>query len=341
MTPNALLTAPAPPLLLPARVPITTIVSVSGGMSSAFALKLALDKYPKVSAVFADVKGTGHSHFWSDLPEVEYLLHERFGGEGRSNYRFVWQLSYALDIPIARVEDGRTIWAVAGQHKMFRLYIAGRFFCKASELLKREVIAKHIEAHYQPGNYRIALGMGVLEPHRIKNAQAWWRVRLGWDVEVFSPIIEEYKQTGKAYENGLIMAWAKGLGLDMPDAYEEGFEHANCSEQCFMAGQGHFERLWNVRPQHYQYAAWQEQRVTKYCGFDATILKDERGKETRKMSLNQFVERIKVGDVNRRQSEPCACNVYLPMAEFVASVPLKAKFDTPPAPVAATQGALL
>lgn len=310
-----LLCAPTVAGLLPFRVPssVTTIVSVSGGLASAYALKLAVEKYPLVDAVFADVKGTGYSHFWSEFPEVEYLLHERFGGEGASNYRFLWQLSAALDTPIARIEDGRSIWAVAGQSKAFRLYIAGRFFCKASEQLKREACARHIETHYAPGTYRIALGMGVLEPHRVKNAQGYWRARLGWDVEVFSPLIEDYRATGRDMNNCELMAWASDLGLGVPDAYAEGFEHANCNEQCFQAGQTHFERLYQRRPMHYAYAAWQEMRVTAGCGFDATILKDERGGKTRKMSLYAFEERIRVGDVNRKSAtSPCACNTYLP-----------------------------
>lgn len=301
----------------------TTIVSVSGGLGSAYALSLVLNKYTNVAAVFADTKGTGDSHFWSDLPVIENLLHERFGGETQDTYRFLWQLSYALDIPIERLENGRTIWSVAGQYKAFRLVIGKKFFCKASEILKREVIAQYIEKNYRPGSYRLALGMGVLEPHRIKNAQEYWRWRLGWNVEVFSPLIEDYELTGIDADNCDLSAWATSIGLEVPAAYPEGFSHNNDSGICFNAAQTHFYTLHERRPLHYSYAAWQEYRVPKFCGFSATILKDERGGKTKPMSLYQFEKRIEVGDVNLRDTGlPCACNVYVPMKDYLQQQPL-------------------
>ena len=92
------------------------IVSFSGGLGSAEALKQTVDKYGKdnVIALFADVKGSGLSHNWS-FPAIDNLLHERFGGESRDLYRFMWELSSYLEIPVQRLEDGVLVGEVLVQ----------------------------------------------------------------------------------------------------------------------------------------------------------------------------------------------------------------------------------
>lgn len=292
-----------------------TIASVSGGLGSLAALKLALEQGDDVEAVFADVKGTGYSHFWSDLTSVEVLLQERFGGESRDTYRFLYQIAHALDIPIERLEDGRSIWAVFAQYRAFRLFVNGRFFCKASDILKREVIAQYIEKKHSPGTYRIALGMGVLEPHRIKAATGYWRHRLGWDVEVYSPIAEHFTRTGKAIENCDMIEWCNSQEIELPEAYKENLIHNNCNEVCSQAGQTQYAHVYRRHYDRYMYAAWQEYRIQTVLGVNATILKDERGGKTRPMSLLAFADRVEAGDVNERNSGgSCACFTYFPVA---------------------------
>lgn len=304
-----LLAAPKPPVALLAA-PLTTIMSVSGGLGSAFALKLICATGGKIDAVFADVKGTGRSHFWSDLTSIEELLHERYGGESRDTYRFLWQLAETLDCPIQRLEDGRSIWAIFAKVRALRLVVGKRFVCKASIDLKREVIAHYIETHYRPGTYRIALGMGVLEPHRIKDALNWWRKRLGWAVEVYSPLIDEYKKTHQAIDNCEINKWLHRVGIEAPDAYRDDFSHNNCNQICVNGAQSHYATLYRVKPLHYAYAAWQEYRWQQYTGKDNTILKDERGGTTKPMSLYEFADRVVAGDVNERAGGVCGCFDY-------------------------------
>lgn len=290
---------------------MVTIASESGGALSAYMLKLICEHGVYRIAVFADVKGTGYSHFWSDLPSIEYLLHERFGGESADTYRLLWQLSSALNTPITRLEDGRSIWSVFGQTRSFRLFIGNQFLCKASEILKREVIAKHVLENYTPGAARMALGMSVLEPHRIKNAQHWWSKRLGYDIEVYSPLIDHYQATGVEIDNCVIFDWFTEIGLMIPSAYERGLKHNNCGGVCSQAGQGQYAELYAHDYQRYMYAAWQEYRLRTILGIDATILKDERGGTTRKMSLLEFENRIQIGDVNHRDTGgACSCVVY-------------------------------
>jgi hypothetical protein len=281
------------------------IVSVSGGLASAYALSKAIACYGKenVIAVFADVKGSGDSHFWSEFPALETLLHERYGGETQDTYRFLWQLSYALDIDILRLSDGRSIWAVFAETKSFRLFVNGKFFCKASEMLKRLVIADWIDTQdFAPESVTMILGMGFWESHRLHNAQGWWRARLGWEIDVMSPL--------DRYDDECQMAlWADGIGLELPSAYKKGYSHNNCGAICVMAGQTNYAKLYRDDPERFHYAAWQEMRLRRVVGIDATILKDSRGDGPgRAMTLTDFAERVKIGDVDEKDmGQSCAC----------------------------------
>jgi len=126
--------------LLPAYTGFKHIVSFSGGLGSAEALKQAIDRYGKynVIALFADVKGSGLSHTWS-MPIIDNLLHERFGGETRDLYRFIWQLSAHLEVPVIRLENGKTIFRVFADKKAFRVWAGGGFVHSCSEQLKKRV----------------------------------------------------------------------------------------------------------------------------------------------------------------------------------------------------------
>jgi hypothetical protein len=304
-----------------------TIVSVSGGLSSAYALKRVIETEGRenVIAIFADVKGTGHSHTWSDLPELEYLLHERYGGESPDTYRFLWELSYGLDIPIERIEDGRSIWAVFAETRSFRLYSGGRFVCKASELLKREVIANWLTTTLEPGTYKMALGMGVFEGHRVHNAQKYWRWRLGWDIDVYSPLIDEWQGTKQVVDNCVINQWLLDAEIGVPNAYANGMQHNNCFDKCVHAGQSQRAAVYRANKESYLYDAWQEMRLRNVVGIDATIMRDERGGVTTPMSLYEFAERVERGDVNERDlGGSCSCFTTTPeMAAFMAAAERK------------------
>lgn len=287
-----------------------TILSISGGLGSAYALKLAQDKEGRenVDAVFADVKGTGYSHFWSERPEIETLLHERYGGETRDTYRFIWQIASLLDTPIERLEDGRSIWAVFGETRSFALMVGDKVLCKASEYLKRETIAQWIEARYEPGAYRMALGMGVFEGHRVYKAQGYWRKRLGWDVEVYSPIIEHFQKHRRVWDNCAIADWLNGVGIEAPEAYRQNYLHNNCSQQCVLAGQSQWAWLYKTAPVRYLYAADKERDIRRKLGIAATILSIERDGVKFPVTLYEFIAYIERDEVNEKDlGGSCSC----------------------------------
>lgn len=287
------------------------IVSVSGGLGSFEALRRTIEKHGKenVRAVFADVRGDGNGHFWSTAPFVDGLLHERYGGEARDLYRFLWETSYHFGIPIERLEDGRTIYRVMAENRAFRLWAGSGFVHFCSDALKKRVIQKWIQANFQPGEYTIVLGMGWDEQHRIVNATAFWRKALGWDVSVTSPLTESPLVDNCDIERELYRA-----GIEVPGAYYDGFEHNNCNKGCISAGLTHFANLYLKHPEIYLYWAYIEYCLQRYWGKDkaVTILKSQRDGITAPLSLYDFIERIKVDDYPKMDWGACGCFSGLP-----------------------------
>lgn len=302
------------------------IVSVSGGLGSAYALDMCIKKYGKenVVAVFADVKGTGYSHYWSEFPHLEHMLHERFGGESRDTYEFLWHLSYALDIPIERIGSEFTIYTVFGLTRSFLLKIGAKNLCKASEWLKREAMANWIEQNFEPHTFRMALGMGIFEGHRVENARHWWTNRLEYDVDVFSPMIDAYNET-KAYSDTCSYAtWTNEIELSVPKAYSDNLLHNNCAAKCVHAGQNQWAWLYLNDREGYLYAAYQEYNLRHRVGINATILKMERDGVAFPITLFEFIEYIETDTYNKRDlGGSCSCFTAPAIATILGQAALK------------------
>lgn len=280
------------------------IVSVSGGLSSFEALRRTIDTHGRTDtiALFADVKGNGASHFFSPFPFLSRLLHDWFGGEARDTYRFLWQQSYILDMPIERIESEKTIWTVFAERRAIRLVIPPRtFFCPASETLKRYAIAGWIQENISDPDIEMVIGMKWDEEHRLRNAQYWWSKALpDHNVTVTSPLMD-------GVTNAHITLWLMQHDIEIPAAYRQGFNHNNCFGGCVHAGLAHWANLYHMRRNVYLYWSWMEKQIQDYVGKFITILKDQRGGITTPMSLKQFVERIERGDYPRLDFGGCGC----------------------------------
>ncbi len=259
------------------------IASVSGGLSSGDMLRRLVAEYgaQNVTAIFADVKGDGHTHkTFSPLygginrnGDIDYLLHERFGGESRGLYRFLWQLSYALDCPIHRLDQDKTIYTHMVDNKAFKIpNPSGVDFLPCSLNGKREVIARWI-ADNVPGDFTLALGFDWSEVTRKNPVEFWWRRRFPDRVITFIyPLLDNpYADTAR------ILAWMRNLGIETSDSYDLDYEHDNCGGICVGMGIGQAVLTRRVRPGVFGYTMYMESVVQTAIGSDATILKDQRG----------------------------------------------------------------
>lgn len=295
-----------------------SIVSISGGLGSAEALRRVIEKRGKenVRAVFADVRGMGESHYWRDpiLRFSDQLTHERYGGESRDTYRFLWELSHHFDMPIERLEDGRTIFNIMAKKRAFRLWVGHGFVHFCSMELKKRVIRDWIQVNYSPGEYEIVLGMGWDESNRVEDAQKFWRDALAWDVNVYSPMSES-----PFIDNCDIQKWAEKSGLTVPQSYYDGFSHNNCNNGCIAAGLTHFATLYNTKLETYLYWAEIERSLQKHWGKYNTILKITREGYTYPISLYEFIPFIKSGEYSKTDWGACGCfapNIQLSMFDL-------------------------
>jgi hypothetical protein len=291
------------------------IVSVSGGLGSAESLKRAIEKFGKanVVAVFADVKGTGE-HAWLGMPTISKLLHERFGGESRELYRFIWQLSHHFDIPIERLESQETVWDVWYRRKAMQIVVGVKRFCPASEELKRAPIAKWIKAQgFKEGEYTLVLGMGWDEEHRLKNAKHYWREAMGYDVPIISLNAEKPYASNEA--TMLYFMKLEDNEVQVSSSYKQGLEHDNCNGICSQAGQGHYAIVYQNRREAYLYAAWMERQLGRAINKPYTILKVSEDGVTRRMSLYEFIERIEADNYPKADLQACACMTNIPQLE--------------------------
>lgn len=293
------------------------IVSVSGGLASYEALDSPIERFGKehTCAVFADVKGSGKSHYWSKFPVIEELLHERNGGESADTYRFIWQLSHALDIDIERLEHPEkwSIWTTFTKRRNFRLFVNGFFYAPCSEQLKRWLIADWLKSTFAPGSFRLVLGMGWDESHRVEKARVWWSAFLGYAIEVSSPLLER-----PYVDNCILEEKARNAGLEVPSAYNLGFSHNNCGGGCVQGGQGDFALLYHHRRDVYDYWEWQERQIVKHWakGSENSILKTSKGGVTRPLPLSEFREWIERGEYDVTDKLGCGCFGKTPQMAF-------------------------
>ena len=304
------------------------IASVSGGLSSAEMLRRVIERYGRenVIAVFADVKGDARSHRrFSPFPLIDELLHERFGGEAPDLYRFLWQLSYALDIPIVRLEQYNTIFAHQARAKAFMIRNGnGVNFAPCSLYGKRELIAGWInKTFFMKDRPILALGFDWAEAARLKNARHWWS---GIVADVVAPLVE------KPYlDNMALMQWCESLGIDIPSAYILDFQHNNCYGGCVEAGIAQFILLRKVRPGVFYYWMWMEQIIQEYIGTESTILRDSRGGEVNPLSLRKLDEMLKNSTAPKRwesmaDQKGCSC-MATPLFDM-STIPLQVKTKT-------------
>jgi hypothetical protein len=294
------------------------IASVSGGLSSGEMLRRLVNQHgaENVTAIFADVKGYARSHAaFSPFPVIDVLLHERFGGESPGLYRFLWHLSYALDVPIIRLDQWNTIYAHMVENKAFKIpNPSGVDFLPCSLNGKREIIAAWVEAN-APQSFTMALGFDWSEATRRNPVEYWWRRRFpNHDITFIYPLLD------KPYtDSRTIQAWMRSQEIETSDSYDLDYEHDNCRGFCVNMGIGQAVLTRKVRPGVFGYNAYMERVVQRAINSDATILKDQRAETKKrndgkagKLSLRTLGKQITDGTAPKhwtsdKQQTGCAC----------------------------------
>ncbi len=218
------------------------LVQCSGGSGSTVAGVRAMERFGRenVHWVFADTRAE-HPSLYALLDEMERVL----------------------GIEIVRLSDGRDVWDVWMQSKMFTNPHGG---CKAAEALKMKPLDRYRDENFTPDTCTIVVGMDATEPERMARLTkrlAPWPViyPLTW-----SPML------GKCDE----VAELERLGLSVPELYQRGHRHNNCAGACVLAGSSQWAGLLQDDPERFYRYAQREQEWRATTGKDFSILRDRR-----------------------------------------------------------------
>jgi hypothetical protein len=197
--------------------------------------------------------------------------------EDPDNWRFAREVNNRLGCEWVILRDGRTPMQVGRDRKC----VPSDRMAVCSEILKRKLLRRHLEEHYDPAEVTIYIGYGWDEPHRIKNAARFW-----------APWVMKTPLAEPPYAADLQRLF-RARGIEPPDLYRYGFPHANCGGACVRAGQASWRLLLQVHPDRYLAREAEEEESRRMLGKDVAILRERSGPDKgRPLPLRVFRERI-------------------------------------------------
>ena len=90
--------------------------------------------------------------------------------EDEDLYRFLDEAAADIGVPVTRIADGRDPWQVFRDERM----IGNSRVDPCSKHLKRRLLRRHLDEHYDPADTVIYLGIDWTEEHRLARAAPRW-----------------------------------------------------------------------------------------------------------------------------------------------------------------------
>lgn len=248
------------------------IVAISGGKASAWCAGWALEKYDKNNVIlyFNDVK-------WED----------------QDLYRFLEDLSKALNHPITEDSDGRSPEQLFYDQKC----LANNRLPFCSRILKAERLHKF----FQEGD-TLVFGIGCDEIHRAQRLVHMYQ-KIADKRGINAPKME-FPLIKNKVKKADIDAWLYNLGIEEPLLYKLGFEHNNCSGGCVRAGKWQWVQLYHIRPEVYAERERVEREWQQTTGKQNTILKDISLTDLREKIINNELSNY-YADVKPKDTHEC------------------------------------
>jgi hypothetical protein len=198
-------------------------------------------------------------------------------------YRFLEESAALTGGELLRLAEGRTPWEVFDDVKL----MGNTHHDPCSRVLKREFLRKWLKEEYpDPKGVRIHLGYDWTEIDRLNKAKRYWD-----PYEVDCPLM--WRPTLVKAECN---AWARLLGLEIPELNRRGFPHNNCGGFCVKAGHAGFRLLLQEHRGRYLEHERAELSWRFKHGKDYAILRDRRGGDTLPLTMKTFRERIEAGE---------------------------------------------
>ena len=198
--------------------------------------------------------------------------------EDADNWRFAEEVVARLGCEWIRLADGRTPMQAGRDERC----VPSNRMAVCSRILKRELLDRYRDEHYDPATAIVYLGYDWTEFHRVEAAQRHWAP---WTVDC--PLTRPpylYKPQ--------ILDLFRQRGIEPPRLYGQGFQHANCGGACVRGGQAQWSLLLQVnRPRYLEWEA-EEAKSREMLGKDVSILRDRTDGTLKPLTLAAFRERI-------------------------------------------------
>lgn len=230
-------------------------------------------------------------------PDNVVLLTADTRKEHRDNWRFAREVAGRLGCEWIVLADGRTPMQVGRDERV----VPNNRLAVCSRVLKRELLRRYIEEHFEPAETTIYLGYDWTEQHRIDAAWPQWK-----PYTVAAPLAEP-----PLLMKPQLLDLFRQRGIEPPWLYRAGFQHANCSGGCVRGGQAQWELLLRVDPA--EYADWEaeENKTRAELGKDVSILRDRSGGTTTPLTLTTFRERLERQPVLFDADDWGACGCFI------------------------------
>ncbi len=200
--------------------------------------------------------------------------------EDEDNWRFAREVADRLGCEWTILTHGRTPMQVGRDVRV----VPNNRMAVCSRILKRELLDKYRDEHYNPADSIVYLGYDWTEPHRYEAAKGSWAP---WTVKC--PLLSPpylWKQQ--------ILDLFRERGIEPPRLYKYGFGHANCGGACVRGGQAQWSLLLQVNRKRYLTWEEEEEESRRFLGKDVSILRDRTDDTVRPLTLRTFRERIEL-----------------------------------------------
>lgn len=239
------------------------VVMFSGGLGSWLTAKRVAARHgtADLTLLFADVKGDSTS------PHA---------GEDEDAYRFIREAAADVGGELVTVADGRDIWQVFHDDR----FLGNSRLANCSKYLKQKPCREWLDAHCDPADTTVYVGIDWTESHRLP------AIRNGWaPYPVEAPMTEP-----PLLDKADMIAACEAAGIEVPRLYRAGFPHNNCGGGCVRAGQAQFELLRREHPARYRYWETREQELRDHLDADVSILRDRTHGTVTPLTLRSFRE---------------------------------------------------
>jgi hypothetical protein len=257
---------------------VTEVIQFSTGLGSA-----------EVARRVVDAMGVDNVH----LLTADTLV------EDEDNWRFAREVHAFIGQPEWTVlADGRTPMQAGRDARV----VPNNRMAVCSRVLKRELLRKHIDEHYDPADTTVHLGFDWTEPQRMAATAPHWAPFTVEAILMHPPYV--HKQM-------LMRQWRDEYGIEPPRLYAQGFGHANCGGACVRGGQAQWELLLTVNPSRYLEWEVEEEKTRAELGKDVSILRDRTGGTLVPLTLQRFRERLEVDPslFDATDVGPCGCDM--------------------------------